>query len=266
MSGWGQEGAWSQVAGHDINYVALSGLLSTIGSPGGAPVPPLNLVGDFGGGGLLLSFGIVCGLLEAESSGAGQVVDASMLDGAMLLGSMFYGLAQIGEWNEERASNLLDGGAHFYSCYETLDGEWVAIGAIEPKFYAVLLDVLGLAGADIPEQYDKEKWPENRERFAAIFRTRTRQEWCELLEPLEACFAPVLSLAESYDHEHTVSHGSFVEVDGVKQPAPAPRFSRTPGGVERPSARPGEHTDEALLDWGFGREELTRLRSAGAIA
>jgi alpha-methylacyl-CoA racemase len=266
MTGWGQDGPWNQVAGHDINYVALSGLLNAIGDPGGGPVPPLNLAGDFGGGGLLLSFGIVCGLLEARSSGQGQVVDAAMIDGAALLGSMFFGLTQRGEWHERRGSNMLDGGAPFYRAYEAADGKFVSVGAIEPKFYAVLLEALGLASEDLPDQLDEDAWPALRERFAAIFRTRTRDEWSELLLPLEACYAPVLSFAETYDHEHHAARDSFVEVDGVKQPAPAPRFSRTPGAVSRGSAKPGEHTDEALLDWGFDADELAELRGAGTVA
>ncbi|MBS1889167.1 MAG: CoA transferase [Actinobacteria bacterium] len=266
MTGWGQDGPWREVAGHDINYVAISGLLNAIGDPGGGPVPPLNLVGDFGGGGLLLAFGIVCALLEARVSGEGQVIDAAMVDGSSLLGGMFYGLTQTGHWQEERGANLLDGGAHFYRTYETADGKWISVGAIEPKFYAVLVEALGLDAAELPDQLDKSTWPELRRRFAEIFKTRSRDEWTESLLPLESCFAPVLSFAEAYENEHHASRGSFVEVDGVKQPAPAPRFSRTPATVGRGSAKPGEHTDEALQDWGFDPAEIGDLRAAGAIA
>jgi alpha-methylacyl-CoA racemase len=265
MTGWGQDGPWKLVAGHDINYVALSGLLDAIGEPGGGPVPPLNLVGDFGGGGLLLAFGIVAALLEARSSGQGQVVDASMLDGSALLGAMFYGAHQTGEWKEERGANLLDGGAHFYGTYETADGKWIAIGPIEPKFYAILIEAMGLGDRDLPDQYDESGWPAGRELFAEVFRSRTQAEWSELLQPLDACYSPILSFAEAYEHDHNVAHGSFVEVDGVKQPAPAPRFSRTPGEVSRGAARVAEHSEEALRDWGFEGAEIERLREAGAV-
>jgi alpha-methylacyl-CoA racemase len=265
MTGWGQDGPWNRLAGHDINYVAISGHLNAIGEPGRGPVPPLNLVGDFGGGGLLLAFGIVSGILEARSSGQGQVIDAAMVDGSALLGGMFYGLAQTGSLREERGANMLDGGAPFYGTYETSDGGWIAVGAIEAKFYAVLVEAIGLKPEDLPDQLDESTWPELRARFADIFRTKTRDEWCDLLQPLESCFAPVLSYAEAYEHEHHVARDAFIEVDGVKQPAPAPRFSRTPGAVSRGSAKPGEHTDEALVDWGFDAAEVAALRDSGAV-
>jgi alpha-methylacyl-CoA racemase len=264
MTGWGQEGPWSRTAGHDINYVALTGLLNAIG-PASEPVPPLNLVGDFGGGGLLLAFGVVCALLEAKASGEGQVVDAAMVDGVALLGGMFYGLAQVGAWNQQRASNTLDGGAHFYGTYQTADGKWISIGAIEPKFYAILLEAMGLASEDLPGQYEEAGWPANRARFAEVFRSRSQAEWSQLLQPLDACYAPILSFDEAYAHEHATARGSFIEVDGVHQPAPAPRFSRTPGEVSRGAAEPGEHTREALVDWGFDEAEIEPLRSIGAI-
>ena len=266
MTGWGQDGPWSRAAGHDINYVALSGMLAAIGEPGGGPVPPLNLVGDFGGGGLLLCFGMVCALLEARASGEGQVIDAAMVDGSALLGSMFYGLAQTGKWKEERGANLLDGGAHFYRNYETADGRWVSVGAIEPKFYAQLVEAMGLADADLPDQYDQERWPVSRERFAAAFRTRTQAEWNERLEPLDACYAPVLDFEEAYAHPHNTARDMFIDVDGFRQPAPAPRFSRSRPEITRGAARVGEHSEEILRDWGFDPGEVERLREAGAIA
>lgn len=265
MTGWGQDGPMAQAPGHDINYLALSGLLHAIG-PADRPVPPLNLVGDYGGGGLLLAFGIVCALLDAGRSGKGQVIDAAMLDGSALLGSIFHGLAQVAQWKDERASNMLDGGAHYYGTYETADGRWVAIGAMEPKFYSVLLDRLGIAGDDLPDQQAQSRWPEMRERFAAAFRTRSRDEWVDLLGSIDTCFSPVLTLEEALTHEHNVSRGLFVWSDGVLQAAPAPRFSRTPGEISRPAAQVGEHTEEALSEWGFDAAELKRLSDAGAIS
>jgi alpha-methylacyl-CoA racemase len=266
MTGWGQSGPMSQVAGHDINYLALTGLLHAIGPAEGVPVPPLNLAGDFGGGAMFLAFGLVCGLLEARSSGHGQVVDAAMLDGAALLGSMFHGLVQIGQWRDQRAANMLDGGAPYYRVYETADGKSIAVGAIEPKFYAVLVEALGLEGIDLAAQADVSAWPETTEKFAAAFRTRTRQEWAEILQPLEACFSPVLSLTEALEAEQNRSRRLFVENDGVLQAAPAPRFSRTPGEIAGPAALYGEQTDSALSAWGFSAEELASLRRSGAIA
>lgn len=265
MTGWGQDGPWRMVAGHDINYVALTGLLDAIG-PREAPIPPLNLAGDFGGGGLLLAFGVVCALLERQSSGRGQVVDAAMIDGAALLGSMFYGLAQTDRWTPGREANLLDGGAHFYGTYETADGHFVSVGAIEPKFYAILLEALGLQDEALPAQYDEDGWPENRRRFAEAFRTRTREQWMEILQPLDSCFAPVLTFEEAMRHPHAVARRAFVEVDGVKQPAAAPRFSRTAAGVSRGAARPGEHTREALREWGFDDAEIESIQAANVVA
>lgn len=266
MTGWGQEGPLAHAAGHDINYIALAGALHAIGRRGEPPVPPLNLVGDFGGGGLLLAFGIVCALYERERSGRGQVVDAAMVDGAALLMTMFFGMRAAGFWSDERGTNLLDTGAHFYEVYETADGRYVALGPIEPQFYRELLEKLGLA--DDPAfaaQMDRSRWPELKERLAAIFRTRTREEWCALLEGTDACFAPVLSLEEAPRHPHNVARGTFVEFEGVVQPAPAPRFGRTRPELRRPPAHPGEHTEEALRDWGFAPEEIEKLRAAGAI-
>jgi alpha-methylacyl-CoA racemase len=265
MTGWGQDGPYAAAAGHDVNYIALSGVLHAIGREGQAPVPPLNLVGDFGGGGLLLAFGIVCGLLEARSSGRGQVVDAAMVDGAALLSTMVHGMLASGLWEDRRGVNLLDTGAWFYDVYETGDGRWVSVGALEPQFFAELVRLVGL-GDDLPPQYDRSSWPAMRERLAAAFRTRTMDEWCAVLEGTDACFAPVLSLAEARTHPHNAHRGTFTEVAGVAQPAPAPRFSRTPGAVARPPAHAGQHTGEALEEWGLTGDEVATLRDTGAIA
>jgi alpha-methylacyl-CoA racemase len=266
MTGWGQEGPLAKVAGHDLNYIALTGALHAIGRPDTPPPPPLNLVGDFGGGGLLLAYGILAALLERTKSGKGQVVDAAMVDGAAALMAIIFGAHASGWWKDERWSNMLDGGAHFYDCYETKDGKYVSIGAIEPQFYAILLDKLGLAGEDLPKQMDRSAWPKLKERFTALFKTKTRDEWCRIMEGTDICFAPVLSLAESPEHPHMKARGTFVEVDGVRQPGPAPRFSRTAAKIERPPAHPGEHTDEALAEWGFAAAEIAELRKGGAIA
>jgi alpha-methylacyl-CoA racemase len=266
MTGWGQDGPMAQAAGHDINYIALSGTLSLIGRAGQPPTPPLNLVGDFGGGAMFLVFGVVCALLEASRSGQGQVVDAAMVDGAATLATMFHAMLQIGFWSEERGTNLLDSGAHFYDVYECSDGNYVSIGSIEPQFYAELLRLSGLDQSDLAHQMDKAQWPAMKEKVAAVFRTRTRAEWCELMEATDVCFAPVLSPTEAQQHPHNVARQSFVEVAGLTQPAPAPRFSRTPGEIQRPPAHPGQHTDEALTAWGFGDDEIAKLRSAGAVA
>ena len=265
VTGWGQEGPWRLAAGHDIDYVALAGALHPIGQAGGPPVPPLNLVGDFGGGGMLLALGVVAALLEVGRSGAGQVVDAAMVDGAALLTTQFHELLAAGLWREERGANLLDGGAPFYGVYETADGRHLAVGALEPQFYAELLRRLGLDAGDLPGQLDRDGWPLVRERLAALFRTRTREEWCELLAGTDACVAPVLGLGEAPAHPHNRARGTFVDVGGVVQPGPAPRFSRTPSDPPTPPARPGEHTDQALADWGVAPDEVARLRATGAI-
>jgi alpha-methylacyl-CoA racemase len=265
VTGWGQEGPWRLAAGHDIDYVALAGALHPIGQAGGPPVPPLNLVGDFGGGGMLLALGVVAALLETGRSGAGQVVDAAMVDGAALLTTQFHELLAAGLWREERGANLLDGGAPFYGVYQTADGRHLAVGALEPQFYAELLRRLGLDAGDLPDQLDRDGWPLLRERLAALFRTRTREEWCELLAGTDACVAPVLGFGEAPAHPHNRARGTFVDVGGVVQPAPAPRFSRTPCDPPSPAARPGEHTDQALTDWGIPPDQVTRLRATGAI-
>jgi alpha-methylacyl-CoA racemase len=266
MTGWGQEGPYASTAGHDINYISLAGALEPIGRRGEAPVPPLNLVGDFGGGGLLLAFGVVSALLEAQRSGQGQVIDAAMVDGAASLMTMTHSFRAMGIWNDERGTNMLDTGAHFYDVYETSDGKYVSIGSIEPQFYAELLRLTGLEGEDLPWQHDRAQWPALKERFAAIFRTRSRDEWCELMEGTDVCFAPVLAIPEAVEHPHNVARGTFVEVAGITQPGPAPRFSRTPGEITRPPAHAGQHTDEVLAEAGFDADRVAKLRETGAIA
>jgi alpha-methylacyl-CoA racemase len=266
MTGWGQDGPLAKAAGHDLNYIALTGALHAIGRPDSPPPPPLNLIGDFGGGGLMLAYGILAALLERSRSGKGQVVDAAMVDGAAALMAIIFGAHASGWWRDERASNMLDGGAHFYDCYETKDGKYVSIGSIEPQFYAQLLELTGLSGEPLPHQMDRSSWPKLKERMAAIFKTRTRDEWCDVMEGSDVCFAPVLSLAEAPEHAHMKARNTFVEVEGVRQPGPAPRFSRTPGVIERPPAHAGEHTDEALADWGFPGGDIAKLRESGAIA
>jgi alpha-methylacyl-CoA racemase len=266
MTGWGQDGPYASMAGHDINYISLGGALAHFGRPGEKPVPPINMVGDFGGGGMLLAFGVVCALLEAKGSGQGQVVDASMVDGTATLMAMIHGLNAMGLWNQEKGTNLIDGGAHFYDAYETADGKYVSIGSIEPQFYAELLRLTGLDGEDLPHQMDREQWPALKERMAAIFKQKTRDEWCLIMEGTDVCFAPVLTMEEAPSHPHNVARGTFVEVAGVVQPAPSPRFSRTPGEISRPPSAPAADTDEALSDWGLSDAEVAKLRSAGAIA
>ena len=266
MTGWGQDGPLRHAAGHDIAYIALAGALHPIGEPGGAPVPPLNLLGDFGGGGVLLAFGIACGLVEARRSGQGQVVDAAIVDGAALLTTSIHEMVTLGLWEERRGANLLDGGAPYYGVYETSDGEHMAVGALEPRFYGELLDKLGLRPDDLPPQADRERWPELRERLEAVFRTRTRAEWTDVFEGSDACVAPVLGLSEARAHPHNRARGTFMLVDGSPQPAPAPRFSRTAPEPPAPPPVPGQHTDEVLSSGGFDAEEIASLRAAGAIA
>jgi len=265
MTGWGQDGPLASTAGHDINYIALAGALWPIGRAGERPVPPLNLVGDFGGGGMLLAFGMCAALVEAQRSGRGQVVDAAMVDGAASLMTMTYAFRQLGLWTEGRGVNVLDSGAPYYEVYDTADGRWFAVGAIEPQFYAELLRVLGLDGEDLPAQNDREQWPAMKERFAAVFRTRTRDEWADAFAGTDACGAPVLSPWEAHTHPHNVQRGTFVEVEGVVQPGPVPRFSRTPAEVHRPPPVAGQDTDDALRAWGIDQERLGALRAAGAV-
>ena len=265
MTGWGQEGPLAEAAGHDINYIALTGALHSIGRTGDRPLPPLNLVGDFGGGALYLALGVVAALLEAQKSGKGQVVDAAMVDGASSLMTAIYGIKAAGMWTNHRGENLLDTGAHFYEVYETRDGKFVSIGSIEAKFYEELLDLSGLKGQELPNQMDRSAWPALKEQLTKIFKSKTRDEWCKIMERSDVCFAPVLSMEEAPKHPHNRHRGTFVEVEGVVQPGPAPRFSRTPGKVQRPPASPGEHSEEALRDWGFSSVELEKLHAQGAI-
>jgi alpha-methylacyl-CoA racemase len=267
MTGWGQSGPYAHTAGHDINYIALAGALDPIGRAGGPPVPPLNLVGDFGGGGLVLAYGLVCALLEATHSGKGQVVDAAMVDGAAVLMTMFHAFTAMGIWNDQRGTNLLDTGAHFYDTYETADGKYVAVGSIEPQFYAELLRLTDLGDdGDFAAQMDRSRWPELKERIAEVFRTKSRDEWCQIMEGTDVCFAPVLSMSEAPKHPHNVERGTFVEVSGITQPAPAPRFSRTAAEIQRPPAHAGQHTDEILAEAGLDAPRIAALREAGAIA
>jgi alpha-methylacyl-CoA racemase len=266
VTGWGQEGPLSKSAGHDLNYIALSGALHAIGrSNDEPPTPPLNLVGDFGGGTMFIVVGILAALHEVKNSGKGQVVDAGMVDGALSLMTSIYGMHAGGNQSDERASNILDSGAHFYNTYETRDGKYVSIGSIETKFYAMLLEKLGLDPDSLPPQMERESWPSMKEKFKEIFLTKTRDEWCALMENTDICFAPVLSLAEAPDYPHNKERGSFVDVDGVMQPAPAPRFSATPSSIKSPTPPTGVHTDEVLADWGMSADKVAALKASGAI-
>jgi alpha-methylacyl-CoA racemase len=264
-TGWGQDGPLAPRAGHDIDYVALSGALHAIGRRGDRPVPPLNLVGDGGGGGMFLAFGVVCAVLEARASGKGQVVDAAMVDGAAVLTTVFHGLRAQGLWSDERASNLIDTGAHFYEVYECADGKFVAVGALEPQFYAELVRLTGFEPPKGAHQLDQSSWPESKRRMAEIFATKPRDAWCSLFDGTDACFAPVLSWSEAVEHPHNVARGTFVEYEGVVQPAQAPRFSRTPAAIDRPPPGVGQHTDEVLAETGLSAREIAALRKAGAV-
>jgi len=266
MTGFGQTGPLSQAAGHDINYIALVGALHAIGPAQGKPVPPLNLVGDYGGGALYLAFGLMAALFERQRSGCGQVVDAAMVDGASSLLSIFHGLQAAGQWDDgRRGANLLDGGAPFYDTYATSDGRHVALGALEPKFFAELAQRIGLDARFVKRQYDRRLWPELREALSAIFIRRTRAQWCDLLEGSDACFAPVLSLTEAPGHPHAQARGAFVEVGGVLQAAPAPRFSRSTVQTPRPTPAAGAHSDAVLAEAGFAADEIEALRRSGAL-
>lgn len=265
MTGWGQQGAYAQSPGHDINYIALAGALAHIGRRDQPPTPPLNLVGDFAGG-MMLAYGITCALLEVGRSGQGQVVDAAMIDSAAIMMTFFHGYTALGEFRE-RGTNIIDSGAHFYDVYECADGRYVTVGAIEPQFYAELVRILGLEDAlPLDQQNARERWPEFKAIMADRFKQRTSTEWCARLEGSEACFAPVLSLSEASEHPHNRERTGFVEIAGTSQPAPAPRFSRTPGAVQSPPALPGEHTDAVLEQWGISVDEIHTLHQEGVIA
>ena len=265
MTGWGQTGPLAQAAGHDINYISLTGALHSIGRPGEKPVPPLNLVGDFGGGALYLAMGMLAALVEAQRSGKGQVVDAAMTDGATSLMAMFYGFTASGMWQEPHGTNMLDGGAHFYDTYETKDGKWISIGSIEPQFYAILREKAGLTDSLWDAQMDRAKWPEMKKKIEEVFKTKTRDEWCEIMEGTDICFAPVLSIKEAINHPHNKARETIVEIDGVAQPNVAPRFSRTESKIQGPAPVIGEHTESALKDWGFSDGDVEGLKKAEAI-
>ncbi|MBU2645426.1 CoA transferase [bacterium] len=265
MTGWGQKGPLAQAAGHDINYIALTGALNAMGEKNGKPLIPLNLVGDFGGGGLFLAFGLVCGLLEAKTSGKGQVVDAAMVDGASSLMGIFFGLKAAGLWKEERGSNILDGAAHFYNTYETSDKKWISVGSIEPQFYKILLKTAGIKDTEFNDQMDMQNWQTLKEKLAAVFKTKTRDEWCQLMENTDICFAPVLSMAEAKDHPHMKARNTIIDFNGFPQPAPAPRFSRTSPEIQGPPPEIGEHSEAILKDWGFNETEITDLKKDQVI-
>jgi alpha-methylacyl-CoA racemase len=265
MTGWGQEGPISQAAGHDINYIAVTGALYSIGRPDQNPVPPLNLIGDFGGGGMLLAFGIACALFETQRSGKGQVIDAAMIDGAAALMAMFYGQRAAGLWTDQRGANFLDTGAHYYDTYETADGKWVSVGSIEPQFYALLLKHSGIDDPEFQEQNDRSKWPEFKRKIAEIFKTKTRDEWCEIMEGTDVCFGPVLTMGEALEYPQNVARKTFVEIEGVPQPAPAPRFSRTSPEIRGPALMEPEYTEAALSDWGITPDEIEKLKAAEVI-
>ncbi len=265
MTGWGQTGPLAHAAGHDLNYLSLTGIVHAIGSKE-LPAPPLNVVADMGGGAMSMALGILAGVYEARNSGEGQVVDISMTEGSAYLALGVYGMAAVGDYNHERMSNVLDGGAHFYRCYETKDNKFVSIASIEAKFYDLLLEKTGLKGDEnLPDQFDQSQWPAMSERLAGVFKTKTRDEWCEIMEGSDVCFAPVLTFNEAPDHAHNKARGTFVDVEGVAQPNPAPRFSRTPGSVKGAAPDVGADTREGLLSWGFDAGEIDALMEDKAI-
>lgn len=267
MTGWGQEGPYASAAGHDINYISLAGALEPIGRAGEKPAIPLNLVGDFGGGGMYLAFGIACALFESQRSGKGQVVDAAMVDGAASLMNMFWGMKALNFWNPERGTNMLDSGAPFYDVYECSDQKFVSIGSIEPQFYALLLELSGLGEVDgFDKQMNQAEWPKMKVQVAELFKTKSRDEWCAIMEHTDVCFAPVLTMEEATEHPHMVERGTFTEVAGVTQAGPAPRFSRTEAEIRGPAAHAGQHTDDVLTSAGFGADEIAALRGSGAVA
>jgi alpha-methylacyl-CoA racemase len=259
MTGWGQNGPYAQVAGHDINYIALTGALHAIGSDE-KPAVPLNVVGDFGGGALYLAFGLLSAIIHARETGRGQVVDCAITDGVASLMAMIYGWKSSGFWTDKRGSNVIDGGSHFYNAYQCADGQWISIGPVEPQFYDLLLQKLEIDNPLFKQKRDKDSWPILKAQLTATFKSKTRAEWCALLDGTDVCFAPVLTMEEAPKHPHNIARGTFVEIDGVVQPGPAPRFSLTPGQIQRPPAAVGAHSNEVLADWGFSAAELTELR------
>ena len=264
MTGWGQTGPYAKAAGHDMNYIAITGALHAIGTED-KPIPPLNLVGDFGGGALYLAFGLMAGIISARETGKGQVIDCAMSDGAASLMAMFYGFKGAGMWKDERRSNLLDGGAHFYDTYQCADGKWISIGSIEPQFYALLLEKTGITDPEFANQMDRSAWPSLKAKLQDVLRTKTQAEWCAIMDATDICFAPVLDLEEAPKHAHNVARETFVTVSGVVQPAPAPRFSATPGEIQGPPPGIGAHNDEALSQWGFSGAEIEALKASGAL-
>ena len=266
MTGWGQTGPLAHAAGHDINYIALSGALDHFGRAGEKPTPPINMVGDFGGGGMFLAFGIMCGVFEAARSGKGQVIDAAMVDGSAVLMTMIHSFRAMGFWSEQRGENLIDTGAPFFDTYETADGKYISIGSLEPQFYRLLMEKTDLGQLDLPSQMDRSQWHMSRHHYERVFKQKTRAEWCALLEGTDVCFAPVLSMTESMDHPHMQARKTFVDIAGVKQPAPAPRFSRTTPDVPQAPTFAGAHTDAVLGDWGFTAAEIATLHESKAIA
>jgi alpha-methylacyl-CoA racemase len=266
LTGYGQSGAYANMAGHDINYIAISGALSVIGRKGEKPLPPINLLGDFAGGGMTCALGITLALLERVQSGKGQVIDAAMVDGAAHLASFLFKFRSNGMWKDDRGTNMLDTGAHFYDTYQTRDGKYVSVGAIEPQFYAALLEGLGLDAASLPHQMDQAQWPAMRERFTTLFATKTRDEWSAIFDGTDACVAPVLGLGEVAEHAHNKERNLLIgDADGKLEPAPAPRLSRTPGSVRRPIPKVGEHTDTVLGEYGFAAAEIAALRDGGVV-
>ena len=265
VTGWGQVGPLAQAAGHDLNYVALTGVLNAIGEVGRPPPAPLALIGDFGGGGMFLAFGVVSALLNAQRCGEGQIVDAAMIEGVSSLAAFTHGLRAAGWWRDERQANMLDGGAHFYGNYETKDGKFISIGAIEPEFYADLIARLGIDAGKLPKKMDRTGWPQWRAHLAGIFAEKTRDEWCDLLEGTDACFAPVLTFDEARTHPQNLARGTFTDYQGITQPAPSPQFSLTPGAIQGPAPQPGQNSCRALSDWGLTTEEINNLIAIGAV-
>ena len=266
MTGWGQDGPLANAAGHDINYISLSGALAAIGRPGSPPVPPLNLIGDFGGGGMLLALGLVSALLESKQSGKGQVVDAAMTDGSALLMTMIYTMQSSGFWKDSMGSNMLDGGAHFYDTYECSDGKFISLGSIEPQFYKLLCDLAGFDNNLSSDQMSRDGWPEKKKAVKEIILTKTREEWCQIMEGTDVCFAPVLNMEEAPNHPHNKARQTFIELEGATQPAPAPRFSRTNPEVQSSPSLVGEHTDEILQSLNLSADEIEKLKTSGSVA